>query len=97
MVPALQSHWLEFHVAACFLAYAAFAAAFGCGIIYLCKSRGRGQKVEGERQGLDDLSNTLDMIDKLSYKTIRIGILLLTIGIITGAVWANYSWGTYWS
>ncbi len=90
LVPALQSHWLEFHVVACFLAYAAFAVAFGCGIVYLCKSSSLGKKDENQ-------ANTLDMMDKLSCKTIRVGILLLTIGIITGAVWANYSWGTYWS
>ncbi|MDI6781294.1 MAG: c-type cytochrome biogenesis protein CcsB [bacterium] len=100
LVPALQSHWLEFHVAACFLAYAAFAVAFGCGIVYLCKSMGRRQrrqKLHSENQEADNSSSTLDMIDNLSYKTIRLGIFLLTIGIITGAVWANYSWGTYWS
>jgi cytochrome c-type biogenesis protein CcsB len=103
LVPALQSHWLEFHVAACFLAYAAFAVAFGCGIVYLWKRHkgikrdGIQQLMVGEDQRLDDLADTLSMIDKLSYNTIRAGILLLTIGIITGAVWANYSWGAYWS
>jgi len=28
---------------------------------------------------------------------VAIGFLLLSIGIITGAVWANYAWGSYWS
>ncbi|MBU1752645.1 c-type cytochrome biogenesis protein CcsB [bacterium] len=93
LVPALQSHWLEFHVAACFLAYAAFAVAFGCGIVYLCKTRDRKQSADGENRKSDDLA----IIDKLTYKTTKVGILLLTIGIVTGAVWANYAWGTYWS
>ena len=26
-----------------------------------------------------------------------IGFPLLTLGIVTGAAWANYAWGTYWS
>ena len=31
------------------------------------------------------------------YRSIVIGFPLLTIGIITGAMWANHAWGTYWS
>ncbi len=36
-------------------------------------------------------------LDDISYKTIAFGFLFLTLGIITGAVWANSAWGTYWS
>nr|YP_009399670.1 cytochrome c biogenesis protein ccs1 [Digenea simplex]ARW69489.1 cytochrome c biogenesis protein ccs1 [Digenea simplex] len=39
----------------------------------------------------------LEAIDNLSYRTIGFGFPLLTIGIISGAVWANEAWGTYWS
>nr|YP_009511619.1 heme attachment to plastid cytochrome c [Melanthalia intermedia]AXI97496.1 heme attachment to plastid cytochrome c [Melanthalia intermedia] len=41
--------------------------------------------------------NLLESIDNLSYRTIGLGFPLLTIGIIAGAVWANESWGSYWS
>lgn len=37
------------------------------------------------------------LFDDLSYRIITLGFLLLTMGIITGAIWANYAWGTYWS
>jgi cytochrome c-type biogenesis protein CcsB len=37
------------------------------------------------------------ILDDLSYKTIMVGFPLLTLGIVTGAAWANYAWGTYWS
>ena len=37
------------------------------------------------------------LLDDLNYKSIMIGFPLLTLGIITGAAWANYAWGTYWS
>ena len=37
------------------------------------------------------------LIDNISYRTIGFGFPLLTIGIISGAVWANEAWGTYWS
>jgi cytochrome c-type biogenesis protein CcsB len=38
-----------------------------------------------------------EMLDSLSYRTITVGFLLLTVGIISGAVWANEAWGSYWS
>jgi len=41
--------------------------------------------------------NLLESIDNLSYRTISFGFPLLTIGIISGAVWANEAWGSYWS
>ncbi len=39
----------------------------------------------------------LDLLDDVTYRMIAIGWPLLTGGIITGAVWANSAWGTYWS
>jgi len=36
-------------------------------------------------------------LDEIAYKSIAIGFVLLTLGIITGAVWAHYAWGRYWS
>nr|YP_004347764.1 cytochrome c biogenesis protein [Chlorella variabilis]ADZ05012.1 cytochrome c biogenesis protein [Chlorella variabilis]AIH00177.1 cytochrome c heme attachment protein [Chlorella variabilis]AJP09507.1 cytochrome c biogenesis protein CcsA [Chlorella variabilis]AST08780.1 cytochrome c heme attachment protein [Chlorella sp. ATCC 30562] len=39
----------------------------------------------------------LDFLDNLSYRTIGIGFCFLTLGILSGAVWANETWGNYWS
>ncbi len=36
-------------------------------------------------------------LDNLSYRSIGLGFALLTIGIFSGAVWANEAWGSYWS
>nr|YP_010618656.1 cytochrome c biogenesis protein ccs1 [Rhodomelopsis africana]WAX02669.1 cytochrome c biogenesis protein ccs1 [Rhodomelopsis africana] len=41
--------------------------------------------------------NLMQLLDNLSYRIIGFGFPLLTIGIISGAVWANDAWGTYWS
>ena len=38
-----------------------------------------------------------ERLDNLSYRTITVGFLLLSIGIISGAVWANEAWGSWWS
>jgi cytochrome c-type biogenesis protein CcsB len=38
----------------------------------------------------------LKVLDDLNYQALKFGFPLLTLGIITGAVWANYAWGRYW-
>ncbi|HEY9754867.1 MAG TPA: c-type cytochrome biogenesis protein CcsB [Oculatellaceae cyanobacterium] len=38
-----------------------------------------------------------EVFDDVSYRCIAIGFPLLTIGIITGGLWANHAWGSYWS
>lgn len=83
LVPALKSNWLHIHVITCFLAYAAFTLSFVCSFIYLV-----GQKwnaIPGKT------------LEELNYKCIIIGFSMLTSGILTGAVWAQYAWGSYWS
>jgi cytochrome c-type biogenesis protein CcsB len=39
----------------------------------------------------------LETVDIWSYRIIGLGFPFLTIGIISGAVWANEAWGSYWS
>jgi cytochrome c-type biogenesis protein CcsB len=36
-------------------------------------------------------------LDSLSYRTITVGFLLLSVGLVSGAVWANEAWGSWWS
>jgi len=92
LIPALQSNWLIAHVVTCFLGYAAFAVACGLGIMYLLKG-----KSSGNSGGLLDALPDLRVLDELVHQTIIFGFLWLSVGIITGAVWANEAWGTYWS
>jgi cytochrome c-type biogenesis protein CcsB len=95
LIPALQSNWLHAHVITCFLAYASFALSCAVSVVYLVKLRKAG-KMEKE-DGMTGLFPALDSLDDLIYRTIVVGFPLLTIGIITGAAWANYAWGAYWS
>jgi cytochrome c-type biogenesis protein CcsB len=99
LVPALQSNWLIAHVVTCFIGYAAFAVAGGIGIMYLLKDRYEDkQKLRGaEAGGLLSTLPTLRIIDDVIYKCIIFGFVWLSAGIITGAIWANEAWGTYWS
>jgi len=52
---------------------------------------------ELEKENFGQLESFLNVFDNLSYRTIGIGFCFLTLGILSGAVWANETWGTYWS
>ncbi len=95
LIPALQSNWLIAHVMTCFIGYGAFAVAGGLGMMYLLKKSAvtHGRAETTLTGGLPELK----VIDDLTHKTIVFGFMWLSAGIITGAVWANEAWGTYWS
>jgi cytochrome c-type biogenesis protein CcsB len=92
LVPALQSNWLAIHVITCFLGYASFAVSFGISILYLIRDKKEGH----EEKGLKWLPS-ISVLEEINYKSIVIGFPMLTLGIITGAAWANYAWGSYWN
>jgi cytochrome c-type biogenesis protein CcsB len=39
---------------------------------------------------------SLAQLDVLVYRVVAVGLPLLTLGIITGAMWAHEAWGAYW-
>ncbi|MEK6790456.1 MAG: c-type cytochrome biogenesis protein CcsB [Deltaproteobacteria bacterium] len=86
--------WLDFHVFTTFIGYAAFAISFGLSIMYLIKNRAEEKGSANQIIGALPDAATLD---ELGYRAIAWGFPFLAVGIVTGAVWANYAWGTYWS
>ncbi|MBN1365036.1 MAG: c-type cytochrome biogenesis protein CcsB [Syntrophaceae bacterium] len=88
LIPALQSNWLISHVISSFLAYGCFAIAFGLSILYLLKKL--------TNKNIVKLLPDTTFLDEVTYKIISIGFVLLTLGIITGAAWADRAWGRYW-
>jgi cytochrome c-type biogenesis protein CcsB len=92
--PALRSWWLPIHVTFAFLGDAIFALAFCAGVIYLVQERLIKSKRAGSFSGR---LPSLEILDEINYRALTIGFPLLTIGIVTGAVWADYAWGSYWS
>ncbi len=83
LIPALQSNWLHVHVFTCFIAYAAFAISALCGMFYLFTWRG--------------IIPPKETLEEINYRSVVVGFPTLTAGILTGAVWAHYAWGSYWS
>jgi ABC-type transport system involved in cytochrome c biogenesis permease subunit len=86
LMPALKSNWLLIHVVTCFLGYAAFTVGFGAALLYLKQTRRVTPSLPPAAT-----------LDHLIYQCTIIGFLFLTLGILTGAVWAESAWGRYWS
>ncbi len=98
LMPALRSRWLTYHVISCFLAYGAFAMSFCVSVMYLLKQPAHGDSRFARRwQGFLNLFPGRDILDDINYRAVAIGFPIWTVGIVTGAAWANYAWGRYWS
>ena len=94
LAPVLRSFWHPFHILFAFLGDAFFALAFCCGVMYLVQERQlKAKKIGAITQRLP----SLNVLDDLSYQSLTYGFPLLTLGIITGAIWAEYAWGRYWN
>lgn len=94
VMPALRSYWLSFHVSAAVISYGAFALSFAVSVAYLVKERA---EKKGAASRLSEILPPLSTLDEVAYKMVFIGLPFLTIMLITGAVWAEYTWGTFWS
>ncbi len=95
-VPSLQSYWAKIHVPIVVSSYAAFLVAFVFSCIYLVKyyaaSARPGSAVAAWLAALP----SLPQLDVIVYRAVAIGLPLISIGIITGAMWAKEAWGAYW-
>ncbi len=85
LMPVLQSPLLSIHVMTVMCAYALFALQVLLGLQVLILMRKRDQAAQ------------LDRITALSQFLLYPAVFLLAVGIFLGAVWANVSWGNYWS
>jgi len=91
LIPALKSNWLISHVITCFFGYAAFGLSFGLSFMYLLKRLDTKDRTNLFLQ----LIPRSGIIEDLNYQMVVIGFLMLTLGIITGSVWAHSAWGSY--
>ena len=93
LVPALQSRWLYAHTTLAFLGDAFFVIAFAGGVLYLVQERQlKSRHIGAFYRRLP----SLDLLDRVNYRSLTFGFPLLTLGIITGAIWAENAWGSYW-
>lgn len=91
--PIYRSLWLTFHLATVFSGYGFFALAFLAGLMYLLQE---GQ-IKAKRTGMIYRRlPSLNILDNLNYYCLTFGFPLMTLGIITGAAYAQATLGKYW-
>jgi cytochrome c-type biogenesis protein CcsB len=109
--PSLQSNWLMMHVSVMMISYATLILGSLLSILFLVLDYFYTKQKSFIPYTSSQLSLTnsnlsekklsqpslLNIIDIWSYRLIGLGFPLLTLGIISGAVWANEAWGSYWS
>lgn len=81
LVPVLKSPWLMIHVSVITASYGFFGMCAMCGITSLVSII---------------CGRDLPELRKINEMAMNIGLVLLTLGIFFGAIWANESWGRYW-
>jgi len=88
-----KSFWLTLHVATMFIGMAIFALAFCAGIMYLLQER----QIKSKSFGLlYRRLPSLEVLDSLNYVCLTIGFPLITIGLISGFVYAGAVWQSFW-
>ena len=98
LMPVLQSPLLSLHVMTVMCAYALFALQTLIGIYAVARSSSAGLLPKGRKNStLSTLHSKLEKATALSQLLLYPAVFLLAIGIFLGAVWANVSWGNYWS
>lgn len=88
------SFWLNFHILSSFMANASFSMACGAGILYLLQERAIKNKSRGF---FFKRLPSLQLLDTTGYGCIIAGFTLLTIGLITGLIYAKTVWGKFWN
>ena len=113
LVPALRSSWLIMHVSVVMLSYAALiiGSLLSASVLFVNNNQPLQLRSSSTGIGGFKVSNSYSInngvqpinfshseeLDTLSYRSILVGFVLLTLGLITGAIWANEAWGTWWS
>ncbi len=92
--PILKSTWLGVHTSLAVLGDAAFAFSFIVSVMYIIQERQLKHKHLG---AIFHRLPPLDVMDTLGYRSLSIGWPLFTLGMITGSIWAESAWGSYWS
>ncbi len=87
LMPALRSGWFGFHIGSAVISYSAFIIAGCIGLRYILL----------HKKGGEDDALRLKQMDWLSYRLVALGLLMLTVTILTGAIWAEQAWSAFWT
>jgi cytochrome c-type biogenesis protein CcsB len=87
----LRSRWIYIHTPLVILGYVAFFVAFSAAVLYLFQER----ELKLKRVFFNRLPS-LEICDDLAYRSLAVGFPLMTLGILSGALWAQQSLGATW-
>jgi cytochrome c-type biogenesis protein CcsB len=91
LVPVLKSYWLMIHVAIITSSYGFFGLSALIGTVVLILFIIDSDKISAKvKASVTELAIVNEM-------SLTIGLFLLTVGTFLGGIWANESWGRYWS
>src|ERR1700736_1508109 len=92
---SLRSVWLPIHVTLAFLGYSMFVLATAVSLIYLVYE----SKLKAKRTMPPPTSDlpSLEKLDRINYRLLGWGFLMLSLAIISGAIWADATWGHFWN
>jgi cytochrome c-type biogenesis protein CcsB len=95
MPQSLRSAWLPIHVTLAFLGDTFFVLAAGVSVVYLIYER----RLKAKRPLVagDERTPSLEKLDRVNYHLLGWGFLMLSLAIVTGAIWADATWGHFWS
>ena len=96
VLPApLQSLWLPVHVTLAILGYTMFVLAASVSIVYLVhESRLKSKRsLNPPETG----APSLEKLDRINYHLLAWGFMMLSLAIVSGAIWADATWGHFWS
>lgn len=88
-----NSLWFIFHIIFVFIGEASFALACGAGILYLVQENAIKTKKRGF---FFKRLPSLELLDTTGYSCIAVGFALLTIGLVSGFIYAKSVWGRFW-
>ncbi len=96
VLPAsLRSVWLPIHVTLAILGYAMFVLAASVSIAYLAyESRLKSKRAIGPA---NEGAPSLEKLDRINYRLLGWGFIMLSLAIVSGAIWADARWGHFWS
>jgi cytochrome c-type biogenesis protein CcsB len=95
MPQSLRSAWLPVHVTLALLGDAMFVLAAVVSLVYLVYER--RLKAKRPLVSTDERTPSLEKLDRINYHLLGWGFLMLSLAIVTGAIWADATWGHFWS
>ena len=89
-IPILESPWFGVHVASLLFAYASFALACVIGITYVLLFK----EIKAKHLGFFyKRLPSLDSLDLMNARTVTVGWVFLTVGVLIGTIWATEAKG----